>query len=216
MCSLVQQTCIKHLLCPGPSPWYGGRWRRAGWGLQGSAASARALRLRLEPDVSRGDVQRHTPFWFLNLSVSWSLRSARLWLILCFSKPSDPSITPAAWPRPDGQECPLGPQARLTCRSAMSASRREAFAVRGGDGQGPVPVPSSWMLTRGTRPGKASRGHMRTWFPNPRTSDSGLHELSALSNQDISFQACTFVQENLWGLQNVLLAQAGTCWHFLP
>ena len=76
--------------------------------------------------------------------------------------------------------------------------------------------PSSWMLTRGGRPGKASQGHMRTWFPNPRTSDSGLHELSALSNQDISFQARTFVQENLWGLQNVLLAQAGTCWHFLP
>ena len=37
-----------------------------------------------------------------------------------------------------------------------------------------------------------------------------------LSKQDISFQARASVQENLWGLQNVLLAQAGTHWHFLP
>ena len=45
--------------------------------------------------------------------------------------------------------------------------------------RGPCLFPSSWMLTRGGRPGKASQGHMRTWFPNPRTSDSRLRELSA-------------------------------------
>ena len=141
--------------------------RRAGWGHQGSAASASALRVRLGPDVSRGDVQRHTPFWFLNLSVPRSLRSARLWLILCFSKLSDPSITPTARPRPDAQECPLGPQARLTCCSATSASQRGTFAVRGGDGQGTVPLPLVLDALLGRSAGKGFPRTHENVVPKP-------------------------------------------------
>lgn len=44
----------------------------------------------------------------------------------------------------------------------------------GDDGdEGPSLLSSSWMLTPGSQPGKASQGHRATWIPNPWTSDSG-------------------------------------------
>lgn len=117
-------------------------------------------------------------FWFLNLSVPWSLGLQAL-ADPVFLASSDPSITPTpARPRSDGQECPLGPPGELPAALLCLLPEGECLwsEVKW---TGNVPVP----LILDAHPGVVGRegfqGHMRMWFPNPCHVRLRARELSA-------------------------------------
>lgn len=71
--------------------------------------------------------------------------------------------------------------------------------------------PRLGRLLAGSRPGKASRGHLGAWFPSPPTSESAgaPGRPSALW---ISFQACAWARDSLGFVESS--TQASICWCF--